>query len=173
MSVPTDSGIPLEWGLIAAPKALLPVLYRQVEEFLGLSPTGRPAADTSSSASVENEPATDGWTDELLSKFAATGRRLNSIRIVVAVMDICAGRPDEWVPTSELLKHLSPQGIEASQLKIAWTHLSRHLNAQYGHSEWPLDAQWGPDFGHPTSEVYYRLSSARAQQWNRIRTHAK
>lgn len=196
---PTDLGpsISTGWSLLAAPTELLPLFYRQIEEHLGLTssgdrpPTGREPVQQNSTASVE-EPVGDGWTDERLRKFAETGKQLTAIGIVVLVMDICAERPGEWIPTDELAEKLaenlaapdvrdkvatklSVAGVGLKQLQRAWTHLTRHLKAQYHDATWPLEPKWGPEIPReevpePTNRVYYRVTRDRAEAWQAIRS---
>jgi len=169
---PGERPVLINWALLAVPQALLPRFNREIERYLGLTPSAgdEPVGSPILSETEETEKHDrDVWTDDLLSQFAATGRRGGAIGIVVRVMDICAERPEEPIPTSELLRLLEPHGVQRGQLKMAWTHLSRHLKSHYRHNRWPLTGEWGPSIGRASSEVYYHLSTARAQQWKRLR----
>ncbi len=196
---PADLGpsISTGWSLLAAPTELLPRFYRQIEEHLGLAWSGdRPPADRAAvhrdpPASVE-EPGGDGWTVSRLKTFAATGEQLTAIGIVVLVMDICAERPGHWIPTDELAEKLSEKladpdvrdkvatklsvaGVGIKQLQRAWTHLTRHLKAQYHDPTWPLEPKWGPEIPRhevpePNNRVYYRVTPDRAGEWKAVRS---
>jgi hypothetical protein len=108
----------------------------------------------------------DRWTDQALRKFRATD--LRAIRIVRRVMDILVEAPGQRRPTSELRAALDPP-VDPASFKAAWTHLSRHIRAEYGHGSWPLKAEWGPKLGEALSEAYYWVTEERAAQWLRLR----
>ena len=162
---PQLPGTPIEWAFMAVPAPLLPGFNREVERFLGLgSATGVSPAVAVPEGRV---PSVDEpWTDEALRKFIAT--RLRAIDIVRSVMDVLAERPEEWFPTSELRPAIDPQ-VAPGSFKAAWTHLTRHIRAEYGHKKWPLQGKWGPEIPTPLSEVYYQLTKAQADQWRRLR----
>ena len=171
MSAPTQfPTTPVEWALMAVPIPLVPTFNRSIEKHLGLDTSGAPA-DSAVPPAAPVVPVEEGpWTDETLRKFMAT--RLHAISIVQRVMDVLALHPEQWMSTSELKAEIEPS-VEAGSFKAAWTHLSRHIRAEYGHRTWPLSAEWGPNLGLPQSEAVYRVSQARADQWLRLRGAAR
>ncbi|MEY2468862.1 MAG: hypothetical protein QOF21_1560 [Actinomycetota bacterium] len=155
------------WALVATPLALLPEINRMIEERLLLG-AGSPRPGVEAPATAVTDVA-DPWTDAQLARFASSASKYNSIGLVARVLDIAAASPDELFSTTALMEVLGEQGVEKSELKMAWTHLTRHLNAHYGDDTWPLHAVWGPERGFATAEVYYGVSLDRAAQWKRVR----
>ncbi|MGH9011590.1 MAG: hypothetical protein ACRDYF_17360 [Acidimicrobiia bacterium] len=160
---------PIDWALMAVPIPLVPTFNREIERYLGVDASA-PAAEAALPPAAPVIPAEEGpWTDEALRKFMAT--RLHAITIVQRVMDVLAKNPEKWMSTTELKAAIKPS-VEPGSFKAAWTHLSRHIRAEYRHKTWPLKAEWGPNIGLP-SEAYYQVSQSRADQWLRLRGEAQ
>jgi hypothetical protein len=82
-------------------------------------------------------------------------------------MDVLAARPKDWLDISELARATNR---ERSQIRMLWTHLSRHLKAHYNDAPWPVQAKWGSG-STPSREsvVFYSLDADQATQWLRVR----
>jgi hypothetical protein len=78
-----------------------------------------------------------------------------------------ADRADEWLDLDELAELI---GRDSNQLRRVWTHLSRHMRAQYDSAPRSLKMEWGTDFTPRREPVtYYSLTDAQTKQWKRVR----
>lgn len=140
---------------VPVPNEHVPAVYQLLSQLaMGVTPTAGAAVSQS------------GWTDEALRRFAAGDTETTVI--VSKVMDALGDRPDEWLDLDELAELT---GRDRNQLRRVWTHLSRHMRAQYDSAEWPLTMKWGTDFTPRRGPLaFYSLTAAEAEQWKRVRT---
>ncbi|GAB7192156.1 hypothetical protein NUM3379_28650 [Kineococcus sp. NUM-3379] len=105
------------------------------------------------------------WTVEDLRRFARTPSAMNVT--LCKVLDVLAEDPGQYFATSDL-EELT--GIPRSNLRGAFSALTRHVRAHYSGRGWMLSRTWGPllDPENPL-EACYRLDDEQAARWRQAR----
>ncbi|MDQ1305111.1 MAG: two-component system, OmpR family, response regulator [Actinomycetota bacterium] len=113
----------------------------------------------------ETEPEEVTWPVEDLRRFAETPTTTSVT--IGKVLDVLAASPGEYFSTSQL-ENLT--GVPRSNLKGAFSALTRHLKAHYEARGWMLTFEWGPSLGagYPV-EAHYVLSHEQAERWLQAR----
>jgi hypothetical protein len=145
---------------VMVPAHLVTDVYRFIAQQEAVTPIGE-------SPALDENGAGAAWPPELLAKLS--GSQFESMRRLGLVMDALAERPEEWIPTTELI---DATGLSRQELQPIWRKLTRHLDKHYSGIGWPVEAQWGPNYNHPTAQTYYMVRSEQAKRWKRVRAQS-
>ena len=121
--------------------------------------------DVPSSGETRGQEGAAVWSVVDLRRFAATPTATSAT--IGKVLDALVAHPGEYLSTSELEKQT---GVARSNLKGAFSALTRHINKHYGGRDWMLTWVGGSELGagHPT-EMHYTLSEEQAARWREAR----
>jgi len=152
---------------VPVPNEHVPAVLTFLAERLVPRVQGAAAADPSPSAVIAEAP-NDGWTDELLLKFAGMGS-LTSAN-VSRMLDHLSDEPgkDGARSTRELAEALD---LKYSVVKNIPTQVSRTLGKHFAGLTAPYWGLWGTDDFTPArgDEMYFAVTPERAEQWKRLR----
>jgi hypothetical protein len=88
-------------------------------------------------------------------------------------MDVCAGAPEKWLPTSEIAKRA---GMTTNEWRDAPRKITRHLRAHFpdvpkdenGDAWWPLSVG-GSGIPANGGEVWWAITVEMALRWRKVR----
>ena len=106
------------------------------------------------------------WTREDIGRLA--GRATNGV--VLAILDLCAAAPGEWVPISEVSARL---GVPETRDESRWgtgalAGLTRMIRRDFHRNNWPMEYEYRDGGAHRE----YRLPEDRAEWWTAARSEA-
>lgn len=149
---------------VAVPRQHLIAVYGFLAQ-LEQEPPGR---DTPYWGGAGAPPDPSTWSVSDLRRFATTPTTTSST--IGKVLDVLAGSPGEYFSTSVLEKRT---GVPRSNLKGAFSALTRHLKKHYPGLGWMLEWKWGPELGTEyLAETHYRLTAEQADLWKAARAAA-
>lgn len=147
---PSQSQIPSAFQYIPVPNHHVSAVFRLLAEL----DAGIPVAITN-----------EGWSNADLARLERG--EVETTIILSEVMDVLAASPGDWFDITELAKATNR---DRSQIRMLWTHLTRHLKAHYDGAGWPVNAKWGTNLApQRDAVVYYSLDHDQAAQWKEVR----
>ncbi|MCA9857229.1 MAG: DUF91 domain-containing protein [Dehalococcoidia bacterium] len=111
----------------------------------------------------ENEPSAYpeiAWEEDDFAKLAA---RLENPTLI-AMLNLCASSPGEWVPFDKIIAH---GGQSHPQARGATGGFTPFIRKWFGRNNWPVENQWAVN---NDGQQYYRLSLEKALWWLEARS---
>jgi hypothetical protein len=137
----------LDDKILISVSQLYPV--RDVAEF-----TVAPTRTTIRSPEPDDVPIID-WSASDYTKLA----EVVTNPTVIALLDLCAETPEEWVALRSVEER---SGSTRHEARASLGGLTKMLKSRFNRSNWPLEAVW--EAGGP-GQIYYRMSSQQADMW--------
>jgi hypothetical protein len=144
------------------PQRLYEPMVNELARLIREEQAGQPQGDdlvSEGSAGSDETLGRKPWSRADIAKL----RRSNGLnKMVKAVLDLGAERPDVWV---SYLEAKDRAGVSDGSARAALAGLTRHVKARYGRTNWPFLAKWQGNGDFSDQQMYYRVSEDVARWW--------
>lgn len=100
------------------------------------------------------------WTEDDLNRLAA----VLTNPTLLAVLDLCAGSPNEWIPMSAVIGRSQQT---APQVRGAMGGFTTMIRGRFKRGNWPIDVEWSRE---GDEQSHYQMRSQFADWWSVARS---